>query len=67
MEGKKICGNCRFFKFAEPQGDEIEYGFDGVCIVEPPTLPAKSKCRACEMHKFRTEKVFGKYGKEETN
>jgi hypothetical protein len=62
MKVKETCGSCRFFKFAEPQGSEIEFGFDGVCIVEPPTLPTNSQCKACHLHKFRNDKVFGKNG-----
>ena len=56
MEGKRTSGNCRFFKFAEPQGKEIDYGFDGVCIIEKPVLPTKSKCSPCVDHKFVNEK-----------
>lgn len=48
---KKCCGECKFYRKAELDPIMEKYCFDGVCIVEPPTLGTNSKSVSCDMFK----------------
>ena len=52
---RKCCGECRFYRKAELDPKMARYDFDGVCIVEPPTLETSSKTVSCHLFKPITD------------